>query len=51
MPHPVMEYDVIPASPPEPNVTFLIPTGESISFTVWHDHKSGDKERVMPAIA
>jgi hypothetical protein len=43
MPRNATEYDAIPMSPPTPDITFHIATGESIPFKVWQDRNSNTK--------
>jgi hypothetical protein len=43
MPRNATEYDPIPINPPEPDITFHIATGESISFIIWKDRKTDAK--------
>ena len=43
MPRNATKYDAIPFFPPEPDITFQIDTGESISFAIWQDCQSNVK--------
>jgi hypothetical protein len=40
MPRQPTEYDAVLISPPEPNITFYLDTGEPLSLPVWRDTKT-----------